>query len=41
MQTLRTVDGHVISYSEYRMPARDVTPIEAALYVAAKVKPSI
>ena len=41
MQTLRTVDGHVISYSEYRMPARDMTPIEAALYVAAKVKPSI
>lgn len=41
MQTLRTVDGHVISYSEYRMLARDMTPIEAALYVAAKVKPSI
>lgn len=41
MQTLRTVDGHVISYSEYRMPARDMTPIEAALYMTAKVKPSI
>ena len=41
MQTLRTVDGHVISYSEYRMPARDMTPIEAALYMTTKVKPSI
>lgn len=35
---VRSVSGTVVSYAEYRMTARNMTPLEASLYLTDKAE---